>query len=153
MYKLLFVLGATLVFSAHARANQNKPSQLIAAKAMDCEECADKYCNGDKSCEECAPICGKGSKKAAKKNRKPAAKAMDCEECAEHYCEGDKSCEACAPICGGGGGGKAAEHWRCECDDGSGDGGFSDGKTQAEAKANCKKMNHGKGKVGSCDKD
>ena len=151
MYKLLLVLGATLVFSAHARANQAKPSQLIAAKAMDCEECADKYCDGDKSCEECAPICGKGSKKAAHKNRKPAAKAMDCDECAEHYCEGDKSCEACAPICGGGG--SAEEHWTCECDDGSGDGGSYQGATKKEARANCKKMNHGKGKVGSCSKD
>ncbi len=38
------------------------PSLASAAnsggKAMDCAECAESYCGGDKSCKECRPLCG-----------------------------------------------------------------------------------------------
>lgn len=104
-----------------------RPLLLAGGKAMDCQECADTYCDGDKTCDACEPIC----KKHGPKRNDGAAGAME---------------NASSPVPG-------IVSWSCECDDGSGDGGFSEGSTRAEAIKSCKAMNHGHGKVGSCSKD
>lgn len=47
-----------LIVFALSGLSPSLASANSGGKAMDCAECAEAYCGGDKSCKECRPLCG-----------------------------------------------------------------------------------------------
>ena len=50
MNRIAIVIALTMFSTNLAFANSG-------GKAMDCAECAEAYCGGNKSCKECKPLC------------------------------------------------------------------------------------------------
>ena len=55
MKSTILIAASLLTLTTPAHANSG-------GKAMDCAECAEAYCGGDKTCKECKPLCAPGKR-------------------------------------------------------------------------------------------